>query len=86
MQTEQDGHEGQLELLAEKVELRWALADWGVIPLNPTLYVEYVRNDDGPPALELKALAGDELARALHLGLNLVWSTSSATRTRTSTR
>ena len=73
VQTEQDGHEGQLELLAEKVELRWALANWGVIPLNPTLYVEYVRNDDGPPALELKALAGDELARALHFGLNLVW-------------
>jgi hypothetical protein len=46
LQTEQAGHQAPLEIGAEKVELRWALADWGVIPLNPTLYAEFVRNND----------------------------------------
>ena len=28
-------------------ELRWAMADWGRIPLNPTLYAEYKVAGDG---------------------------------------
>jgi hypothetical protein len=37
-------------------ELRYALADWNVIPLNPTVFVEYktgigdILHDEGPPA------------------------------------
>ena len=37
-------------------ELRYALADWNVIPLNPTIFVEYkfglgdILHDEGPPA------------------------------------
>jgi hypothetical protein len=73
LQTEQQGHHGAWELKAEKLELRWALADWGVIPLNPTLYVEFIRQHDGPPKLELKALIGEELASRVHFGLNLVY-------------
>jgi hypothetical protein len=28
-------------------EVRYALADWGVIPMNPTLYGEYKFEDEG---------------------------------------
>jgi hypothetical protein len=73
LQTEQDGHQGPWQLKSEKLELRWALADWGAIPLNPTLYAEFAREHDAPPRIELKALAGEELASRLHFGLNLVW-------------
>lgn len=72
LETEQLGHQGTLHTSAEKVELRYALADWGVIAWNPTLYVEYVRQDAGPPKLEFKVLAGDELARRVHFGLNAI--------------
>ncbi len=53
------------------VELRWALADWGRIPLNPTLYAEYkaapARRDD---FLELKLLLGTDFTPRLHWGFN----------------
>jgi hypothetical protein len=55
----------------ESIELRYALADWGVIWANPTLYVEYAHGEDGP-ILESKLLFGGELAEGLHGGLNLV--------------
>jgi hypothetical protein len=73
LQTEQAGHQAPLEIAAEKVELRWALANWGVVPLNPTLYAEFVRNNDGPPSVELKALLGDQIASRWHFGVNLVF-------------
>jgi hypothetical protein len=73
LQTEQDGHTAPLELKAEKVELRWALADWGLIPLNPTLYAEYVRQHDAPPKVEFKVLLAEELARGVHFGFNVVF-------------
>ncbi|WP_265592743.1 transporter [Verrucomicrobium sp. BvORR034] len=57
------------------VELRWALADWGVIPLNPTLYGEYKFTDDdyGSDVYEFKLLLGDDFGPRLHWGLNLVY-------------
>jgi len=57
------------------VELRYALADWGVIPLNPTLYAEYKFTDDdyGSDVYELKLLLGDDLAPRLHWGVNFVF-------------
>jgi hypothetical protein len=46
------------------VELRHALADWGKIPLNPTLYGEYVFADNSEDdAIEGKVLLG-EIGRA----------------------
>lgn len=56
-------------------ELRWALADWGVIPLNPTLYGEYKITDPkfGGDVFEVKLLLGDEIAKGLHWGLNLAY-------------
>ena len=57
------------------VELRWALADWGTIPLNPTLYGEwkFVDGSQGPDVYELKILLGEELAPRWHWGLNGVY-------------
>lgn len=56
-------------------EIRWALADWGVLPLNPTLYGEYklVDSEHGSDVYEVKLLLGDDLAKGLHWGLNLVY-------------
>ncbi|MEZ5384585.1 MAG: hypothetical protein R3F13_03625 [Prosthecobacter sp.] len=56
-------------------ELRWALADWGVIPLNPTLYAEYKITDGsvGSEVYELKLLLGDDLAPRLHWALNFTF-------------
>jgi hypothetical protein len=57
------------------VELRWALADWGVIPLNPTLYAEYKATDGayGSDVWETKLLLGTDLAPRLHWAFNAVY-------------
>jgi hypothetical protein len=56
-------------------ELRWALADWGKIPLNPTLYGEYKVVDpaNGPDVYEFKLLLGEQLAPRLHWGVNIAY-------------
>ena len=54
-------------------ELRYALADWGKIPLNPTLYGEAKYVWDGPNVLEGKLLLGDQLGARIHWGVNFVW-------------
>ena len=41
-------------------ELRYALADWGVIPMNPTLYGEYKIKDEGVDVAEAKLLLGGQ--------------------------
>ena len=53
-------------------ELRWALADWGKIPMNPTLYIEYIAHEFDPDGVEAKLLLGDELAPRWHWGVNFV--------------
>jgi hypothetical protein len=72
LSTEQLGREGSLHLHEEKVELRWALARWGVIPANPTLYLEWVRQHEGPQKLEGKLLLGGNIRPRWHFGVNLV--------------
>ncbi len=56
-------------------EVRWALAEWGKIPCNPTLYLEWkFKNPDlGKNYYETKILFGDELAKRWHWGLNLYY-------------
>ena len=54
-------------------ELRYALADWGKIPLNPTLYGEAKYVPDGPNVLEGKVLLGDQIGQRIHWGVNFVW-------------
>ena len=55
-------------------ELRYAFADWGKIPLNPTLYGEwkFANRDLGPDELELKLLLGDTIGKDWHYGVNLI--------------
>ncbi len=57
------------------VELRWAIADWGQLWGNPTLYFEYKFADAhwGPDVYEAKLLLGDQLAPRWHWGVNFVW-------------
>ncbi|HEX5010523.1 MAG TPA: hypothetical protein VFY71_08975 [Planctomycetota bacterium] len=69
-------HEGEWDFFDEterKYELRWAVADWGQLWGNPTLYYEIVDRQRGPDKLEYKLLLGDELAEGWHWGSNLVW-------------
>jgi hypothetical protein len=64
-------------------ELRYALADWGVIPGNPTLYLEYIlwnnNPNDGVPgdaasaSIEPKLLLGGEISRGWHWGANFFY-------------
>jgi hypothetical protein len=53
-----------------QVEARWALADWGKIPLNPTLYGEWKFNSHEADAYEVKLLLGDEITTRWHWGFN----------------
>lgn len=58
-----------------QIEFRYALADWGVIPLNPTLYGEWVERggpQEKPNQFELKLLLSDELLCNLYYGSNLI--------------
>lgn len=73
--TQQMGKDGALQLHQEKVELRYALAPWGVIPTNPTLYLEWIRNHEGPQAIEAKVLLGGGIVPRWHWGANFVFET-----------
>jgi len=69
-------HEGEWDFFDEterKYEVRWAVADWGRIWGNPTLYWEVVDRQRGADKWEGKLLFGDELAEGWHWGSNLVW-------------
>lgn len=55
------------------VEMRWALADWGKLLFNPTLYGEAKYVPDGANVLEGKLLLGDQIGPSLHWGVNFVW-------------
>jgi hypothetical protein len=70
---EQEGPEGALLVDQEKIELRYALADWGRLWGNPTLYAEYAHHNAGPDSVELKLLLGDQLAPRWHWGANVVF-------------
>jgi hypothetical protein len=74
--TQQSGHggdESKIELKREQVELRYALADWGRIWGNPTLYLEWQHRNGEHDWIEPKLLLGGQLAPGWHGGLNLVW-------------
>lgn len=65
--VDQDRFTQQQEVSAE---VRYALADWGKIPLNPTLYLEYAQHDHDPNTLEGKLLLGTDFSPRWHWGLN----------------
>ncbi len=58
-------------------EMRWAFANWGEIPGNPTVYLEYAFGN-GFDVIEPKILFGDELAPNWHWGLNGVYEAAVA--------
>lgn len=62
---------GPTKSIGLQPELRWAPADWGVIPLNPTLYLEYKWNHHANDVAEGKILLGEELSPCTHWGMNL---------------
>jgi hypothetical protein len=57
------------------LEVRWALADWGKIPLNPTLYFEYkfTDPDHGGDVIEPKLLLAEDFGCGWHWAANFVW-------------
>ena len=71
--TSKTGSEGELNLTEQKAEIRYALADWGEMWMNPTVYLEYVSRDNQPDKIEYKLLLGDEIAPGWHFGTNLVF-------------
>lgn len=72
--TQQEGHgqESALQLARGQVEIRYALADWGKIWGNPTLYLEWQHRNEGHDWIEPKILLGGAIAPGWHAGLNLV--------------
>jgi len=71
--TSKTGSEGDLDWKEQKFELRHALADWGELWMNPTLYLEYVERNAESDKVEAKLLLGDQLAPGWHFGTNLVF-------------
>jgi hypothetical protein len=69
LRTDQEGDDSEI-LLGSQVEIRYALADWGKIWGNPTLYAEWVGLEERPDKMEFKLLLGDELAPRWHWGIN----------------
>ncbi|HEX8912462.1 MAG TPA: hypothetical protein VF796_08885, partial [Humisphaera sp.] len=66
------GGDGEQTNVGQQLELRYALADWGKIFGNPTLYFEWVQKDADPDQFEFKLLLGDEISPRWHWGVNLV--------------
>ena len=62
-----------LEWRGISAEVRYALADWGVIPGNPTLYFEYIFRNGDNDFIEPKLLFGGEIGSGWHWGVNLVY-------------
>jgi hypothetical protein len=67
------GTDSPIDFDQAKIELRWAFAKWGAIPLNPTLYLEYKGLGNEADHVESKLLLSDEIGVGWHYGANLVW-------------
>lgn len=74
------------QVTAQTIEARYALADWGKIPLNPTLFAEYKfgvgkdyeRQEDPddpvpgiPDAFEIRLLLGEQFGKDFQWALNI---------------
>jgi hypothetical protein len=65
--------EGKSFYKGTSVELRYALAKWGKIPLNPTLYGEWNFNDNASDVWELKLLLGESFANRWNWAANFTF-------------
>jgi hypothetical protein len=54
-------------------EGRWAFADYGELPLNPTLYGEWNWNDEAPDKYELKLLLAEDLTEKWWWAFNAIY-------------
>jgi hypothetical protein len=70
LRTDQNGDDSEM-LLGSQFEIRYALADWGKIWGNPTLYAEWAGLEQRPDKVEFKLLLGDEIAPRWHWGVNV---------------
>lgn len=61
------------DIVGHSIEGSVALAEWGVIPLNPTVLFEYTFGVGEPDEWEAKLLVGDELAPRWHWGANFAY-------------
>lgn len=68
-----EGARGTMGLDATKFELRYALADWGKIWGNPTLYAEWKAANADYDSAEFKVLLADEFAPRWHWATNFVY-------------
>ena len=69
----QTGNAGLFGIDQQKVEVRYALADWDKIWGNPTLYAEWKSISGAPAHFEGKLLLGGQFRARWHWGSNLVW-------------
>ena len=53
--------------------MRWALADWGKLWGNPTIYLEWTTVNGSHDFFEGKLLLGGNITSGWHWGSNLVW-------------
>jgi hypothetical protein len=63
--------DGKWKHAFDAIELRYAFADWGKIPLNPTVNLEWKFNNAAADSCEVQLLLGEELAPRWHWALNL---------------
>ena len=68
-----EGIDGPYGVTEGKAEVRWALADWGKIWGNPTLYAEWKNENNAADHFEGKLLLGGNIVSGWHWGSNLVW-------------
>ena len=68
----QERFRGETDNRSFSLEVRYALADWNKIPLNPTLFAEYkfgtgrILHEERPPEADMGM---EELARSTHLNI-----------------
>jgi hypothetical protein len=67
-----DGSDGNNNLDSTKFEMRYALADWGKIWGNPTLYGEWTQAASGPDSVEVKLLLCDDITSRWMWATNFV--------------
>jgi hypothetical protein len=72
-ETINKGGDGRWRYDSSSFELRWALAEWGKIPLNPTIKAEWKINNADADAYELNLALGDQIAPRWHWGSNLFY-------------
>jgi hypothetical protein len=63
---------GEMAFNEQKIELRYAFANWGELWGNPAAYVEWDQKSNEADVVEYKLLLGDEAAVGWHWGANLI--------------